>query len=151
MRPLSEEHGFEAMEQLSKDDHEHNRGAGGDQYYCDPVRNRLERLKHLPHRHIRWDDLRPSGPGGASGLSLQGPQGGHGHGTLFNRPAILHEYLTQALLVPVFFSTDPLPSVTFIDSVRVRRKPEVAKSLIQLLLAPAAIARGQSKSPGAGP
>jgi len=60
--------------------------------------------------------LLPSGPGGASGLSLQGPQGGHGHGTLFkSRPAILHEYLTQALLMPVFFSTDPLPSVTFID------------------------------------
>ena len=51
MRPLSAEHGFEGMEQLSKDDHEHDRGADGDQYYCDPVRNRLERLKHLPHRH----------------------------------------------------------------------------------------------------
>jgi hypothetical protein len=100
---LSTEHGFDAKEQLSKDDHKHNHGASGDQYYCDPVCNRLERLKHLPNRHgmgaspIRWDDLWSRG---ASRLSLQGPQGGHGRGTLsINRPVILHGFLTRALLM----------------------------------------------------
>jgi hypothetical protein len=61
-------------------------------------------------------DLRPTDSRGASGLSLQGPQGGHGHGTLsINRPVILHRFLTRALLMLVFFSTDPLPRVAFID------------------------------------